>query len=476
MISVCFSRSPLFPPSPLVLSPQIRQHSVVRLDEFICNLVQNRKVAILIQVVPLAHPEGQIGNPVHENGQAAAQPPPPQQQENYPPQPYPGQAAPQQYGQPMPQQGGYGGQMQAYGQPPPQRGGPYGQPPPAQYGQPPQQQAYGQPQPPPPANPYGAPPQQQAYVQAAAAAAAHHTSLSSHAIPPFPPSRYGQPPPPQGNPYGGAPQQQAPYYPPGGTDYRAQPPAIQHHQQQAPPPPPQQNYGGSGPIQRDGAGTIMPINALNPYQNKWTIRARLMEKDMRTYSNAKGDGKLMNLLVADASGEIRITGFNECVDAHYDRMATGRVYDLSGGSLKPKNPQYNTTTHNFEITLNRSCTIDEVEEPNGPEAIPRYNFRLTGIGDLEQCQEDTKHDVLGVVTEIGDVQTFTAKASGKEMTKRNMILADQSGRSIDCGVFGQPTQQISVGYVVVCKGAKLTSWNQKSLTMWTDASITTHPT
>ena len=112
----------------------------------------------------------------------------------------------------------------------------------------------------------------------------------------------------------------------------------------------------------------------------------------------------MNLLMADASGEIRITGFNETVEQHYDRMVSGRVYDISGGTLKPKNAQYNTTTHQFEVTLNRGCTVDEVDEPDGTEAIPKYNFRFTGLPQVADMPDDSKADVLGVVV-VADGQS-----------------------------------------------------------------------
>ena len=117
------------------------------------------------------------------------------------------------------------------------------------------------------------------------------------------------------------------------------------------------------------------------------------------------------------------------VDAHYERITTGKVYDISGGTLKPKNAQYNLTTHQFEVTLNRSCTIDEIDEPAGAEAIPRYNFQFTPIHQLEHVPDEQKVDVLAVVTDCTEPNTFTSKA-GKEMTKRVMQLADASNRGI----------------------------------------------
>jgi replication factor A1 len=46
----------------------------------------------------------------------------------------------------------------------------------------------------------------------------------------------------------------------------------------------------------------IPIARLNPYQNKWTICARVINKsDIRRWSNSKGDGKLFSVTFADAS-------------------------------------------------------------------------------------------------------------------------------------------------------------------------------
>ena len=60
------------------------------------------------------------------------------------------------------------------------------------------------------------------------------------------------------------------------------------------------------------------LAGLNPYTNgRWMIRVRVMSKDKRTYRNAKGEGKLFNVLVADHTGDIRLTGFNEVLDQYY---------------------------------------------------------------------------------------------------------------------------------------------------------------
>jgi len=87
-------------------------------------------------------------------------------------------------------------------------------------------------------------------------------------------------------------------------------------------------YAGNGfgnnvkmsPAPTPGPNTpIHPISSLNPYQNKWCIKARVTNKQpVRTYSNARGEGKLFSVVFTDESGEIKCTGFNSCVDKFAD--------------------------------------------------------------------------------------------------------------------------------------------------------------
>lgn len=62
-----------------------------------------------------------------------------------------------------------------------------------------------------------------------------------------------------------------------------------------------------------------PISSLSPYQNKWVIKVRLTSKSqIRTWNNAKGEGKLFSMDFMDESGEIRCTAFRDAVDKFYD--------------------------------------------------------------------------------------------------------------------------------------------------------------
>ena len=371
--------------------------------------------------------DDQIGTPVRveeagaaAGGQMGGGPPPQNQFQNHNPQ-----QPPQQPWQPPPPQ------QNGFQQPPPQQ-----QPQQQQYQPPPQQQW----QPPPPQQQqqqYQPPPQQQGFS-------------------------------PQ-QPY----QQQQQYQPP--PQQQWQPPPQQQQQWQPPPPqqqqqyqPPQQmpSYNQGGPVSRDGGGTLYPLTAINPYTNgRWLVRVRVMSKDKRTYRNAKGEGKLFNVTVADNTGEIRMTGFNEQLDAFYDRLTIGRVYLIGGGVIKQANQQYNTTGHNCEITLGRQTSVEESDEPQGENAIPRHNYKFTSIASIEQAPDDNKVDVLAILVTAGDVVTFTNKKGG-ETTKRVLTFADTSGVTIEGTVFGDKARENwPVDCTVAVKGAKVGAWNQKSLTL-----------
>lgn len=66
-------------------------------------------------------------------------------------------------------------------------------------------------------------------------------------------------------------------------------------------------------------GLTHPISSLSPYQNKWVIKVRVTSKTaIRSWNNAKGEGKLFSMDLMDESGEIRATAFKEQCDKYYD--------------------------------------------------------------------------------------------------------------------------------------------------------------
>lgn len=71
----------------------------------------------------------------------------------------------------------------------------------------------------------------------------------------------------------------------------------------------------------DTPKNILAIVALNPYQNRWVIKARVVSKsNIRTWANARTEGKLFSCDLVDESGSIRATAFNDACDRFYDML------------------------------------------------------------------------------------------------------------------------------------------------------------
>lgn len=164
-------------------------------------------------------------------------------------------------------------------------------------------------------------------------------------------------------------------------------------------PPPM--YKSHGSIMKNEApARIIPISALNPYQGRWAIKARVTAKgDLRRYNNAKGDGKVFSFDLLDSDGgEIRVTCFNAVVDAFYEVIEVGKVYMISKGSLKPAKKNFNHLNNEWEIFLESSSTIDPC--PDEDASIPQQQFSFKPISEIETAENNSIIDVIGVVTKV----------------------------------------------------------------------------
>ena len=112
---------------------------------------------------------------------------------------------------------------------------------------------------------------------------------------------------------------------------------------------------------RERSAPIFPIEGLSPYQNKWTIKARVTQKsEVNHWSNAKGEGKLFSLTLMDETGEIKATGFNQVVDDLFDRIEEGKVYYVSRARVNMAKKKFSHLPNQYELSLERNTEFEEV--------------------------------------------------------------------------------------------------------------------
>lgn len=208
------------------------------------------------------------------------------------------------------------------------------------------------------------------------------------------------------------------------------------------------------------SATTMPISALSPYTEGWTIRARCIQKtDIKTWTNAKGEGKLFSATLIDGTGEIRITAFNEQVDQFYEVLQTGQAYAISSGQVRPSKRAFNNTKNDYEIHLSSHSHVEPDSSVESSLPMTHYDFAL--IKDIATLEKDAMIDVVAVVKEVGDCSSIITRTKQQQLSKRDLVIVDDSQCSIRLTLWAQRAEDYDVSMtnpVITVKSAKVSDY------------------
>jgi replication factor A1 len=245
-------------------------------------------------------------------------------------------------------------------------------------------------------------------------------------------------------------------------------------------------YGGAvksePPIVRSfpstGGTPITPVSALNMYQNRWTIKCRVTSKsDIRTWSNAKGEGSLFSIEMLCSSGvDIRATFFKEAVDKFYNMLEVNQIYTFSGGRLKVADIKWNTCKSTYEITFDQNS---EIHKDNDDGQIKQQLFDFVKIADIEQVPAETNVDLLCVVKTVGEVATLQSKKTGKDLIKCDLTCVDDSGVEVNLTIWGDNATKANAMFahqpVVAFRRARVSDYGGKSLSTSQSGAVVVDP-
>eukprot|EP00930_Biecheleria_cincta_P013526 TRINITY_DN1200_c0_g2_i1.p1 TRINITY_DN1200_c0_g2~~TRINITY_DN1200_c0_g2_i1.p1 ORF type:complete len:461 (-),score=97.71 TRINITY_DN1200_c0_g2_i1:23-1405(-) len=212
-----------------------------------------------------------------------------------------------------------------------------------------------------------------------------------------------------------------------------------------------------------GLQGCFPISDLSTYTKGWTIRARVTARGpLRTFKSKNGgeDGKVFNVDVLDCEGgEIRCNFFHKAADLNYEKLQVGKCFKMSKGSLKIANRQYSALSHKYEIVFDKEAVIEEVADDT---AIEQVKFHLVDFRSLASKTLPCTVDICGIIVSFKQPMSFTSR-DGKELTKREVVLADDTAHSFQVTLWGERAQKEDKAFqenpVVCLKGVTVKEWN-----------------
>lgn len=223
---------------------------------------------------------------------------------------------------------------------------------------------------------------------------------------------------------------------------------------------------------------VHPISSLSPYQNKWTIRARVINKaPVRTWSNQRGEGKLFSMDLVDESGEIRATAFkNEC-DKFFDLIEINKVYFITRGTIKTANKKFSNLNNDYELTLTADSQIFPCHNFDDSQ-MPALKFNFTQLNKVKDVDIDGVVDVIGICQTTGDLTNLISKTTRKELKKRDITLVDQSMSSMTITLWDTQAEEFdgSLQPVIAIKGSRIREFmGSKTLSLFGSSVLQINP-
>lgn len=252
--------------------------------------------------------------------------------------------------------------------------------------------------------------------------------------------------------------------------------------QQKPQAPVKQEPQRSLPSRTNGAshngphGNITPIEAISPYTHKWTIKARCTHKgDIKTWHNKNGEGKLFSANFLDESGEIRATMFNDQVDQWHEVLQEGSVYYISSPCrVQLAKKQFSNLPNDYELTFENQTLVEKAEDNDG---VPQVRYNFITIEALQSVEKDSTIDVIGVVSEVGEVNEIVSKTTSKPYSKRDLTLVDDTGYNVRLTIWGKTAESFDAQpeSVIAFKGVKVGDFGGRSLSLLSSGSMNVNP-
>lgn len=213
--------------------------------------------------------------------------------------------------------------------------------------------------------------------------------------------------------------------------------------------------------------SCLPINALNPYSNKWTIRARVTSKsEMKSWAKENSSGSFFSVeLLDNDETAIKAMFWKDSSTKFFPLIEVNSCYYFTGGRVKlaNNNSQYSSTKNKYELDFAVTANIVPCEDDS---SIKAQKFEFVKIKDLPSIDVNTTVDILCIIKSASEVSEVTMKALGKTNQKRDLTIVDDSATEVRVTLWGEKalkTCDWKSAPIVLFKGLRVGEYGGRSL-------------
>ena len=111
------------------------------------------------------------------------------------------------------------------------------------------------------------------------------------------------------------------------------------------------------------------------------------------------------------------------------------------------------------------------------DKVPTIVFDFVKISDLSNAAKDSLVDVIGIVKKFDEVSTIISSRTQKELKKRELTIVDESLTEVSLTIWGGTAETFdgSGNPVIAVKGAKVSDYNNVSLSAMSSSTIQMNP-
>ncbi|CAG8444238.1 3605_t:CDS:1 [Ambispora leptoticha] len=220
--------------------------------------------------------------------------------------------------------------------------------------------------------------------------------------------------------------------------------------------------------------TLFSIVSLNPYQNKWSLKAKVIKKsEIKTYTNQRGEGKIFSFNIMDDSGEIKVVCFNDACEKFYNLIEEDHVYMISNAKVTTSRFKTSAICSDYEIHLEKTTSVILCQE----SWIPNIKYNFIKLNRLNEFNKDDMIDIIAIVLkDNGTLQVFSKK-NQKYVTKRELVLVDETFTSVRLALWGKLAEEFQVedNSVIAIKKARVGDFQGRNLSMYANSHFQINP-